>query len=70
MSFSCPHFDPYTDRCDRVKAECVCGRPGCVLAHNSTFAVPAADRLPKAEVRPPGPTRHDGASPLDGASSE
>lgn len=45
MSFSCPHFDPGRDWCERVRNACVCGRPGCVLAGNSTFAVPPEQRL-------------------------
>ena len=44
-SFSCPHFDCCTDECRRVKAECVPGRPGCVLCKNSVFAVPWEERL-------------------------
>ena len=44
MSFSCPHFDPNTDACHRVGAECVPGRRGCVLA-GATFAVPVGERL-------------------------
>lgn len=54
MSFSCPHYDPSTDRCDRVRDLCVCGRPGCVLALNSTFAIPPAQRLADPAARPPG----------------
>lgn|GEM_PF-2948608 len=45
MSFSCPHLDPVTDRCDRVRDLCVCGRPGCVLARNSVFAIAPSIRL-------------------------
>jgi len=45
MSFSCPHFDINRDHCVRTRAACVPGRPGCVLQHNSTFAVPPALRI-------------------------
>lgn len=45
MSFSCPNFDMEHDYCMRVKADCVPGRPGCVLRQNSVFAIPAEDRL-------------------------
>jgi hypothetical protein len=49
MSFSCPHFNPNNDRCDRARARCVPGRRGCVLAGNSTFAVPPLLRVEAAE---------------------
>ena len=45
MSFSCPHFEMEREFCMRVQAECVPGRPGCVLQQNSVFAVPVEDRL-------------------------
>jgi hypothetical protein len=45
MSFSCPNFDMERDYCMRLHADCVPGRPGCVLARNSVFAVPPEERL-------------------------
>jgi hypothetical protein len=45
MTFSCPHFDINRDHCLRLKTDCVPGRPGCVLAKNSVFAVPVSERL-------------------------
>ncbi len=45
MSFTCPHFDIARNYCLRLHADCVPGRPGCVLAKNSTFAVPVAERV-------------------------
>ncbi len=44
-SFSCPHLQMEEDFCMRVQAECVPGRPGCVLRHNSVFAIPWEQRL-------------------------
>jgi hypothetical protein len=44
-SFSCPHYDDEHDMCRRVDDLCVPGRPGCVLAKNSGFAVPWEQRL-------------------------
>ncbi|HWA85658.1 MAG TPA: hypothetical protein VG710_05510 [Opitutus sp.] len=44
MSFACPHFDLNREWCLRLNAECVPGRPGCVLV-GSTFAVPVEQRL-------------------------
>lgn len=35
--------------CLRVRADCVPGRPGCVLAKNSVFAVPVEERLREKE---------------------
>ena len=54
MSFSCPHYNPATDQCSRVRDLCVCGRPGCVLARNSTFAIPVEVRLREADAQPTG----------------
>lgn len=52
MSFSCPHFDPDEDHCRRVNADCVPGRPGCVLAGHAFFAVPVEERIrEKAEEK-------------------
>lgn len=45
MSFSCPHFDPNTEHCDRLDADCVPGRRGCVLGNKAVFAVPVEQRL-------------------------
>ena len=51
-SFSCPHFDMKNDYCMRLQNDCVPGRPGCVLQHNSVFAVPVEERLrEKAQQR-------------------
>ncbi len=67
MSFSCPHFDINRDYCVRTRAACVPGRPGCVLQHNSTFAVPPAlriDSAPAPLLVPSKVARH-GASKAD-----
>ncbi len=55
MSFSCPHFDMERSYCMRVQAECVPGRPGCVLRANSRFLVPVEERLRQrqAQSEPP-----------------
>jgi hypothetical protein len=45
MSFSCPHFCPDEDSCQRLKTDCVPGRRGCVLAGKTVFAVPVEERL-------------------------
>jgi hypothetical protein len=33
------------DFCTKVQTDCVPGRPGCVLHHNSVFAIPWQQRL-------------------------
>ena len=48
-SFSCPNFDMERDYCMRLRTDCVPGRPGCVLAKNSVFAVPADERIGEKE---------------------
>lgn len=48
-SFSCQHYDMKTDYCTKVQAYCVPGRPGCVLRHNSVFAVPVEERIRRRE---------------------
>ena len=45
MSFACPHFEPHTDSCLRLRCECVPGRPGCAIAKSTGFAVPWEERL-------------------------
>jgi hypothetical protein len=52
MTFSCPHFDINRDHCLRLNTDCVPGRRGCVLAKNSVFAVPVAERLAEKPRRP------------------
>jgi hypothetical protein len=48
-SFSCPNFEMQRDYCMKLKTDCVPGRPGCVLARNSVFAVPAEVRIREKE---------------------
>jgi len=57
MSFFCPHFDQPTDRCLKLKLECVPGRPGCVLRGKVAFAVPAEERVKKRAPDRPRPPR-------------
>ena len=56
-SFSCQHYNVHDETCRRVNADCVPGRPGCVLQHNSKFAIPIEERLHRKalekEGRPP-----------------
>lgn len=62
MSFFCPHFDAKTDRCTKLGAECIPGRPGCVLHGKVEFMVPADERVKKRRpAKRPAPT-----SPLAG----
>jgi hypothetical protein len=78
MSFSCPHYDINRDYCVRTRAACVPGRPGCVLQHNSTFAVPPALRIapePSSPMQAPAPakvsrrgTSKSGKAPADSSA--
>lgn len=45
MTFSCPHLDMIDEWCRRLDSDCVPGRKGCVLRNNSTFDVPAEERI-------------------------
>jgi hypothetical protein len=49
VSFSCPHFRPEDEACLRLDADCVPGRPGCVLGSKAVFAVPVEQRLHEKE---------------------
>ena len=63
MTFTCPHFDLARNFCLRLHADCVPGRPGCVLAKNSVFAVPAAERVgegPRRRRKPGSGLQHKG----------
>ena len=31
MTFACTNYDYNTDKCQKLKTECIPGRPGCVL---------------------------------------
>lgn len=55
MSFACPHFDLEKDYCLALRADCVPGRPGCVLRSNSSFYVPVEQRLKERETPPTSP---------------
>jgi len=44
-SFTCQHLDVAADQCLLLKADCVPGRKGCVLAGKTTFLVPAEERV-------------------------
>jgi hypothetical protein len=55
MSFSCPHYDFSAGRCFRLDAECVPGRPGCVLGRGTEFAVPLEERMKRAPAKKAAP---------------
>jgi len=38
MSFSCGNYDFGTDRCQKLHATCIPGRPGCVLEGKVKFS--------------------------------
>ena len=44
-SWSCPYFDHATDRCVRLKSDCVPGRKGCALPPTTQFLIPPEERM-------------------------
>ena len=44
-SFTCQHLNVSDDQCLLLKTDCVPGRKGCVLAGQTTFLVPAEERI-------------------------
>ena len=49
-SFTCQHLAVADDQCLLLKTDCVPGRKGCVLAGQSTFLVPAEERVRQREA--------------------
>jgi hypothetical protein len=45
MTFSCGNHDFDTDRCKKLKAKCIMGRPGCVLEGKVKFSEEILARL-------------------------
>ena len=45
MTFSCENHDFDTDRCKKLKAKCIMGRPGCVLEGKVKFSDDILARL-------------------------
>ncbi|OQC67741.1 MAG: iron-sulfur cluster repair di-iron protein [Verrucomicrobia bacterium ADurb.Bin006] len=78
MSFFCPHFDIEKDYCLALEADCVPGRPGCVLRNNSVFYIPAEERLKERKAASVGlassdPAHHEearcGGGDLEGGAA-
>ena len=71
MTFSCPHFDMERDHCNRVRDDCVPGRPGCVLPKTCVFAIPVEERLRRRALEgaaPSAPAVAGCGGPLEGAA--
>lgn len=51
MTFSCKNFDFNSDSCRKLKAECIPGRPGCVLAGKVKFSEDITRRLEELEKK-------------------
>lgn len=45
MTFSCKHHEFATDRCTRLKTDCIMGRPGCVLEGRVTLTEESIARI-------------------------
>jgi hypothetical protein len=53
MTFYCKNFDCNLNSCAMLRAECIPGRPGCVLAGKVKFSETIEERLREpAEKRP------------------
>lgn len=53
MTFYCKNFDPEHNRCNLLRAECVPGRPGCVLAGKVRFSETIEERWRDLGEKPP-----------------
>lgn len=51
MSFSCKNYDYDTDRCRKLKAECIPGRRGCVLEGKVKVSEELNKRLEELEKK-------------------
>jgi len=49
MTFACKNYDLNNDRCNKMKSECIPGRPGCVLEGKVKFGEEVQIRLDKLE---------------------
>jgi hypothetical protein len=47
MTFSCKHHDFETDKCRKLKTDCIMARPGCVLEGRVTITEESARRIEK-----------------------
>jgi hypothetical protein len=55
MTFYCKNFDCNLNNCAMLHAECIPGRPGCVLAGKVKFSETIEERLRDPAAK--GPTR-------------
>ena len=51
MTFSCKNIDLNTDYCMKLKAECIPGRPGCVLEGRVAVSEEIEKKLKKLETQ-------------------
>jgi len=49
MTFSCKNFDFNAEKCLKLKAECIPGRPGCVLKGKVNFSEDIIKKLKDLE---------------------
>jgi hypothetical protein len=50
MTFSCKNFDFNTENCMKLNAECIPGRPGCVLVGKVKFSEDIEKKLKNLEA--------------------
>lgn len=56
-SFTCPHLRMEDNYCQRLKTDCVPGRPGCILPDDTTFETSWQERLEKSQQQKQDDTR-------------
>ncbi len=62
MTFSCKNHDFDTDMCKKLKAECIMGRPGCVLEGKVSLSEDIINRLNELEKESKTRKRRKGIS--------
>lgn len=69
MTFSCKNYDFGTDGCNKLHADCIPGRPGCVLEGkvkvSENLAARLRDLAEKTGPRPSGKRREKRVSRTD-----
>ena len=49
MTFSCQNYDYNTDQCQKLKSDCIPGRPGCVLEGRVALSEELESRIRQLE---------------------
>jgi len=57
MTFYCKNFDCNLSICNKLRSECIPGRPGCVLEGKVKFSETIEERLQGLAEKKPSPRR-------------